>query len=108
MSISVSTRTNEIPASADNQAAVAFVSDSDVVGYNLVPGVGIVGEAPLMEPVEGGPHATLKLGPGAWQMEAKCKPGRVVERWEVTANGLFTDRTREDGGDRLILQLRYR
>ncbi len=87
----------------DNQAEVAFASDPDVLGYNLAPGVGIVGEAPLMEPVEGGANPTLRLGPGAWQMEAKCKPGRVVERWEVTTNGLFTDRTRESGGERLIL-----
>src|SRR5262249_55848125 len=39
------------------------------------------------------------------QLKAKCKPGRVVDHWEVTTHGLFTRSTQEQPGETLILSL---
>ena len=84
-----------------NRAEVELVSDADVVRYDLQPGVTSDVAAP--QPIEGGSHSTLRFSPGAYRIEAKCKPGRVVERWEVTTHGLFNTRTQERDGASLLL-----
>src|SRR5262249_18354105 len=86
-----------------NAAEVGFASDADVLGYDLLPGV--PGDPKGMRPVENELGSALRLNPGAYQIKAKCKPGRVVDHWVVTTHGLFTNRTQEQRGETLLLSL---
>ena len=80
-----------------NRGAVEFAPDPDVLGFDLLPGV--TGDVAAPQPVEGKPH-TLSLNPGAYRIEARCKPGRAVATWEVTTHGWLSSRTQAFDGER--------
>jgi formylglycine-generating enzyme required for sulfatase activity len=86
-----------------DRAEVELVSDPEVLGFEMLSGVTSDESDPQV--VEGGSHSTIRCSPGAYRIEAKCKPGRAVDRWELTAHGPFTSRTQERAGESLLLSV---
>jgi serine/threonine protein kinase len=86
-----------------DRAEVELVSDPDVLGFEMFSGVTSDESDPQVD--EGGSHSTIRCSPGAYRIEAKCKPGRAVGNWELTAHGLFTSQTQERAGESLLLSV---